>query len=139
MYRYCHCKIQTGFTFLVPARPGSPGQRAVKCVCVCVCVCVSDFEFKTLVSAIGKVTLCVCSQSKEKSQSKNSAQTPSVTTGESASPGYKSPPTLSAVSAVVATTAAKSTAGKFTTANFIETTIQPSPANFGSVGGGALH
>ena len=27
---------------LVPAHPGSPGQRAVKrsCVCVCVCVCV---------------------------------------------------------------------------------------------------
>ena len=28
-------KIQTGFTFLVPAHPGSPGQRAVKHVCVC--------------------------------------------------------------------------------------------------------
>ena len=26
---------QTGFTFLVLAHPGSPGQRAVKCVCVC--------------------------------------------------------------------------------------------------------
>jgi len=32
-------KIQIGFTFLVPAHPGSPGQRAVKRVCVCVCVC----------------------------------------------------------------------------------------------------
>ena len=31
-------KIQIGFTFLVPAHPGSPGQRAVKWVCVCVCV-----------------------------------------------------------------------------------------------------
>ena len=31
-------KIQIGFTFLVPAHPGSPGQRAVKrYVCVCVC------------------------------------------------------------------------------------------------------
>ena len=30
------CKIQLGFTFLVPADPGSPGQRAVKRVCVCV-------------------------------------------------------------------------------------------------------
>ena len=30
-------KIQIGFTFLVPAHLGSPGQRAVKCVCVCVC------------------------------------------------------------------------------------------------------
>ena len=26
-------KIQIGFTFLVPAHPGSPGQRAVKRVC----------------------------------------------------------------------------------------------------------
>jgi len=32
----CFGKIQTGFTFLVPAYPGSPGQRAVKRVCVCV-------------------------------------------------------------------------------------------------------
>jgi len=30
----CFSKIQLGFTFLVPARPGSPGER----VCVCVCV-----------------------------------------------------------------------------------------------------
>jgi len=45
---WCHCysltvsclgKIQIGFTFLVPAHPGSPGKRAVKRVCVCVCVC----------------------------------------------------------------------------------------------------
>ena len=38
----CFSKIQIGFTFLVPAYPGSPGQRAVKreCVCVCVCLCV---------------------------------------------------------------------------------------------------
>ena len=43
----CYCKIQIGFTFLVPAHPGSPGKRAVKRVCVCVrvsrlycsCVC----------------------------------------------------------------------------------------------------
>ena len=33
----CFSKIQIGFTFLVPAYPGSPGQRAVKRVCVCVC------------------------------------------------------------------------------------------------------
>ena len=31
----CFSKIQIGFTFLVPAHPGSPGQRAV-CVCVLV-------------------------------------------------------------------------------------------------------
>ena len=32
----CFSKIQIGFTFLVPAHPGSPGQRAVKRVCVCI-------------------------------------------------------------------------------------------------------
>jgi len=32
----CFSKIQIGFTFLVPAHPGSPGHRAVKRVCVCV-------------------------------------------------------------------------------------------------------
>jgi len=32
----CSSKIQTGFTFLVLAHPGNPGQRAVKRVCVCV-------------------------------------------------------------------------------------------------------
>ena len=37
----CFSKIQIGFTFLVPAHPGSPGQRAVKRVIVCVCVCVT--------------------------------------------------------------------------------------------------
>ena len=35
----CFSKIQIGFTFLVPAHPGSHGKRAVKRVCVCVCVC----------------------------------------------------------------------------------------------------
>ena len=32
----CFSKIQIGFTFLVPAHPGSSGKRAVKWVCVCV-------------------------------------------------------------------------------------------------------
>ena len=36
----CFSKIQIGFTFLVPAYPGSPGKRAVKRVCVCVCVAI---------------------------------------------------------------------------------------------------
>ena len=36
---YVFSKIQIGSTFLVPAHPGSPVKRAVKCVCVCVCVC----------------------------------------------------------------------------------------------------
>ena len=30
----CFSKIQIGFTFLVPAHPGSPGKRAVKWWCV---------------------------------------------------------------------------------------------------------
>jgi len=30
----CFSKIQIGFTFLVPAHPGSPGKQAVKRVCV---------------------------------------------------------------------------------------------------------
>jgi len=30
----CFSEIQTGFTFLVSAHPGSPGKRAVKRVCV---------------------------------------------------------------------------------------------------------
>jgi len=30
----CFSKIQIGFTFLVPAHPGSPGKRAIKWVCV---------------------------------------------------------------------------------------------------------
>jgi len=33
----CLGKIQTGFTFLLLADTGSPGQRAVKRVCVRVC------------------------------------------------------------------------------------------------------
>jgi len=51
----CFSKIQIGFTFLVPAHPGSPGQRAVKRVCVCVCVC----EYLSLFSRLdekGKTT-----------------------------------------------------------------------------------
>ena len=33
----CFSKIQIGFTFVVPAHRGSPGQSAIKRVCVCVC------------------------------------------------------------------------------------------------------
>jgi len=33
----CFSKIQIGFTFLVLAHLGSPGQRAIKRVCVHVC------------------------------------------------------------------------------------------------------
>ena len=45
----CFSEIQIGFTFLVPAHPGSPGKRALNgCVCVCVCyrfTNVSSFRF----------------------------------------------------------------------------------------------
>ena len=41
----CFSKIETGFTFLVPAHSGSPGKRAVKWVCVCVCFCCVRFTF----------------------------------------------------------------------------------------------
>ena len=36
----CFSKIQTGFTFLVLAHTGCPGQRANVCVCGCVRACV---------------------------------------------------------------------------------------------------
>ena len=35
----CFSKIHIGFTFLVPAHPGSPGQRAVKWVCCSQSIC----------------------------------------------------------------------------------------------------
>jgi len=38
---HCHGKIQIGFTFLVPAYPGSPEKGPLN-GCVCVCVCVGD-------------------------------------------------------------------------------------------------
>jgi len=44
----CFSKIQIGFTFLVPAHPVSPGQRAVKRVCVCVCVLLTDAAAPTI-------------------------------------------------------------------------------------------
>jgi len=37
----CFSKIQIGFTFLVPAHPGSPGQRAVKLGCVSVVIAIT--------------------------------------------------------------------------------------------------
>jgi len=40
----CISKIQIGFTFLVPAYSGSPGQTAVKRVCVCVSGLIADLN-----------------------------------------------------------------------------------------------
>ena len=56
----CFSEIQIGFTFLVPAQPGSPGHRAVKRVYVCVCLqhaatssmhCCQCYQDKITVSA----------------------------------------------------------------------------------------
>ena len=49
----CFSKIQIGFTFLVPAHPGSPGQRAVKRGCVCVCVIIISMLPRLCWSAVG--------------------------------------------------------------------------------------
>jgi len=46
----CFSKIQIGFTFLVPAHPGSPGKRAVKRVCV----------LNRQVSEKNRVSECIC-------------------------------------------------------------------------------
>jgi len=48
----CSSKIQIGFTFLVPAHPGRPGQRAVKRVCVCVFVLYSKINFYIRVAVL---------------------------------------------------------------------------------------
>ena len=60
-----HClllcsKIQIGFTFLVPAHPGCPGQMAIKrvCVCVCVCACVPRGH---VVLSVNNSSVCHCS------------------------------------------------------------------------------
>ena len=52
----CFSKIRIGFTFLVPAHPGSPGKRAVKRVCVCV------FWYRPtrVVPEKGPLNGCVC-------------------------------------------------------------------------------
>jgi len=44
----CFSKIQIGFTFLVQAHPGSPGQRAIKRVWVCNALLFTDFMFISL-------------------------------------------------------------------------------------------
>ena len=62
---YCFTKTQIGFTFLVPAHPGSPGKRAVKRVCVCVLsteinrICFRGFIHRTDLLLVGKSTKLV--------------------------------------------------------------------------------
>ena len=57
----CFSKIQIGFTFLVPAHAGSPGQRAVKRVCVCVCVCGYRVNKTVRFDAVCVRDLCILS------------------------------------------------------------------------------
>ena len=47
----CFSKIQIGFTFLIPAHPGSPGKRVVKRVCVCMCVQLVQTQTVTILSS----------------------------------------------------------------------------------------
>ena len=53
----CCSKIQIGFTFLVPAHLGSPGQRAVKLVCVFTAVAVGSSHVKRGCQIVGSVTI----------------------------------------------------------------------------------
>jgi len=46
----CFSKIQIGFSFLVPAHLGSPGERAVKRVCVCVLYVCIEYWIDAVVS-----------------------------------------------------------------------------------------
>ena len=55
----CSSKIQTGFTFLVPAHPGSPGQGAVKRVCVCVCPGARKWR-EAAVGCVTPLPACLC-------------------------------------------------------------------------------
>ena len=51
----CFSKIRIGFTFLVPAHPGSPGKRALKRVCVCVCMRACVYAVKII-----RISVDVC-------------------------------------------------------------------------------
>ena len=67
-----HClfsKIQIGFTFLVLAHPGSPGERAVKRVCVCVCVCV--WLVTVMINVFIKFEMCSFIHSKDGNEVQN--------------------------------------------------------------------
>jgi len=44
----CFSKIQMGFTFLVPAHPVSPGQRAIKQGCVYLSVSINLRKIRTI-------------------------------------------------------------------------------------------
>jgi len=50
----CFSKIQIGFTFLVPAHLGSPGQRDIKRVCV---YCIRSCSHITTAAGLNHATL----------------------------------------------------------------------------------
>ena len=50
----CFSTIQIGFTFLVPAHPGSPGHRAVKRVCVWCVLSTATIAFSALTLLVGQ-------------------------------------------------------------------------------------
>jgi len=57
----CFSKIQIGFTFLVPAHPYSPGQKAVKRMCVCSSIALPvsvGCIYRLYIRIIGKQTIC---------------------------------------------------------------------------------
>jgi len=51
-----YSKIQIGFTFLVPAHPGSPGKRAIKWVCVCVYLQISQTGVRLTVAVFAGIS-----------------------------------------------------------------------------------
>jgi len=57
----CFSKIQIGVTFLVPAHPGSSGQRAVERVCVCVYTFISINVFKNQIMHTRKHKMAIFS------------------------------------------------------------------------------
>ena len=56
----CSGKIQIGFTFLMPADLGSPGERAVKRVSVCVYVCVYCCSYCSFCALFGQQIILYC-------------------------------------------------------------------------------
>jgi len=51
----CSSKIQIGFTFLVPAHPGSPGQRAIERVCVTIMNLTYSYDFLQILCTFAAV------------------------------------------------------------------------------------
>ena len=63
----CFSKIHIGFTFLVPAHPGSPGQRAVKRACVFCLFFRGEYvrafaivRYTNLLLPFAEILCCVC-------------------------------------------------------------------------------